>query len=143
MVTSHIIPSNSFLFLTRARLRPPRHSTVTDRITRCRRRRCQLQQPQRQSRPPPLPHDTPIICARYYRQSGRIRCADPRYSSPSTKTGAGVSEVFACVACRVVTRWEREEAHASGPVVGNGSTVHLADAMTGGKKPVLRWRKRR
>jgi hypothetical protein len=28
-------------------------------------------------------------------------------------------------------RWEWEEAHASGPVVGNGSTVHLADAMTG------------
>jgi hypothetical protein len=31
-------------------------------------------------------------------------------------------------------RWEWEEAHTSGPVFGNGSTVHLADTMTGRKK---------
>jgi hypothetical protein len=47
---------------------PPRHSTVTDRITLCWHRRCQLQQHQRQSRPPSLPHDMPIIWARCHRQ---------------------------------------------------------------------------
>jgi hypothetical protein len=36
-----------------------------------------------------------------------------------------------------VMQWEWEEAHASGPVVGNGSTVNLADAMTGRTKRVL------
>jgi len=40
---------------------------------------------------------------------------------------------IAYVARRVVMRWEREEARASGPIVGNGSTVHLADAMAGRK----------
>jgi hypothetical protein len=69
MARSHIIPINPLLFLTCARLRPPRHFTITDRITRCRRRRCQPQQPQRQSRRPSLPHDTPIICACCHRQA--------------------------------------------------------------------------
>jgi hypothetical protein len=34
-------------------------------------------------------------------------------------------------------RWEWEDAHASGPVVDNGSTVHLADAMAGRAKGFL------
>ena len=55
----------------------------------------------------------------------------PKVFFTSAKTGAGVSEVFGYVARRVVMRWEWEEAHVSGPIVGNGSTVHLADAMTG------------
>jgi hypothetical protein len=33
--TSHIILLKPLLFLTRTCLRPPRHSTITDRITRC------------------------------------------------------------------------------------------------------------
>jgi Ras-related protein Rab-7A len=62
----------------------------------------------------------------------------PKVFFTSAKTGAGVSEVFAYVARRVVMRWEWEEGHASGPVVGNGSTVHLADAMTGRTNVFLR-----
>jgi Ras-related protein Rab-7A len=61
----------------------------------------------------------------------------PKVFFTSAKTGAGVSEVFGYVARRVVMRWEWEEAHASWPVVGNGSIVHLADGMTGRKKAFL------
>ncbi|KAF8502813.1 hypothetical protein F5888DRAFT_1667366 [Russula emetica] len=61
----------------------------------------------------------------------------PKVFFTSAKTGAGISEVFGYVARRVVMRWEWEEAHASGLVVGNGSTVHLGDAMTGRKKAFL------
>jgi Ras-related protein Rab-7A len=61
----------------------------------------------------------------------------PKVFFTSAKTGAGVSEVFGYVASRVVMRWEWEETHASGPFVGNGSTVHLADSMTGRKKAFL------
>jgi Ras-related protein Rab-7A len=57
----------------------------------------------------------------------------PQLFFTSAKTGTGVSEVFGYVARRVVMRWEREEAHESWPVVGNGGTVDLADAMTGKK----------
>jgi hypothetical protein len=140
MATSHIIPPNPLLFLTRARLCPPGHSTITDHIIRCRLRQCQPQQPQRQSRPPSLPHDTLIICARCHRQShpSAVRTrADPSgpevFFTPA-KMGAGVLEVFAYVGapCRDAVGMGRE-AHASGPVVGNGSTVRLADAMTGTK----------
>ena len=61
----------------------------------------------------------------------------PKVFFTSAKTGAGVSEVFGYVARRVVMRWEWEEAHTSGPFVGNGSTVHLADAVTGRRKVFL------
>jgi hypothetical protein len=53
------------------------------------------------------------------------------------KTGGGLSEVFAYVTCRVVMRCEWDEAHASGPVVGNGGTVRLADVMNGRTKAFL------
>jgi hypothetical protein len=48
----------------------------------------------------------------------------------------GVDDIggIAYVARRVVMRWEWEEAHASGPVVGNG---RFADAMTGRKGAFL------
>ena len=46
----------------------------------------------------------------------------PKISFTLATTGAGV---FTYVACRVVMGWKWEEAHASGPVVGNRSTVHL------------------
>jgi hypothetical protein len=74
--------------------RPPRHSTITDRITRCRRRRCQLQQHQRQSRPPSLPHDMPIIWARCHRQSHPVRCADPSYSLPRQNGRRGIGGIW-------------------------------------------------
>jgi Ras-related protein Rab-7A len=61
----------------------------------------------------------------------------PKLFLTSAKTGAGVPDVFAYVARRVVMRWEWEEAHTIGPVVGNGSTVRLADTMTGRKKAFL------
>jgi Ras-related protein Rab-7A len=62
----------------------------------------------------------------------------PRLFFTSAKTGTGVSEVFDYVARRVVTRWEWEEAHMSAPnLVGNCSTVHLGDAMTGEKRAFL------
>ena len=61
----------------------------------------------------------------------------PKLFFTSAKTGVGVSDVFGYVARRVVTRWEWEEAHASWPIVGNGDSVHLADAMTGRKKAFL------
>ena len=61
----------------------------------------------------------------------------PKLFFTSAKTGAGVSEVFGYVARRVVMRWEWEEAHANWPVLGNGSTVYFADAMTGRKKAFL------
>jgi len=61
----------------------------------------------------------------------------PKIFFTSAKTGAGVSDVFGYVARRVVMRWEWEEAHASGPIVGNGSTVHLADSMARRKKALL------
>ena len=85
-----------------------------------------------------------ITPARYANNLGRLSqtkpprpLRGPKLSFTSAKTGAGVSEVFAYVARRVVMRWEWEEANASGPFVGNGSTVHLADAMTGRKKAFL------
>jgi hypothetical protein len=62
----------------------------------------------------------------------------PKVFFTSAKTGAGLSEVFGYVARHVVMRWEWEETHASGPCVGNGSTVHLADAVTGRKKAFYR-----
>jgi hypothetical protein len=68
---------------------PPRHSTVTDRITLCWHRRCQIQQHQRQSRPPSLPHDMPIIWARCHRQSHPVRCAGPKHSLPRPKRAQG------------------------------------------------------
>ena len=61
----------------------------------------------------------------------------PKLLFTSAKTGAGVPEVFGYVARHVVMRWEWEEAHASWPLVGNGSSVHLADAMRGRKKAFL------
>jgi Ras-related protein Rab-7A len=58
----------------------------------------------------------------------------PKLFFTSAKTGSGVSEVFAYVARRVVVRWEWEEANASEfSLVGDCSTVHLDDAMTGKK----------
>jgi Ras-related protein Rab-7A len=62
----------------------------------------------------------------------------PKLFFTSAKTGTGVSEVFAYVARRVVMRWEWEEAHASAlSFVGNCSTVHLGDTMTGEKRAFL------
>ncbi|KAH9959496.1 P-loop containing nucleoside triphosphate hydrolase protein [Lactifluus volemus] len=56
----------------------------------------------------------------------------PKLFFTSAKTGAGVSDVFAYIAQRVVTRWEWEEARAEQP---NGvSTVGLDQAMIGQKK---------
>lgn len=80
--------------LTRSHLRPPRHSTITDRITRCRRQRCQ-----RQLLPPYLPYDTPVTCARCHKQSHAVRCGTAVLRRPLP--WPGVSEVF-----RVVMRWE-------------------------------------
>lgn len=52
----------------------------------------------------------------------------PKLFFTSAKTGAGVSDVFAYIARRVVMRWEWEEAQAEGTnPAGNGSTVHLGD----------------
>ena len=62
----------------------------------------------------------------------------PKVFFTSAKTGTGVSEVFGYVARRVVTRWEWEEAHASWPLVGNGSTIDLTGAVVGRKKAFLR-----
>lgn len=62
----------------------------------------------------------------------------PKLFFTSAKTGTGVSEVFDYVARRVVMRWEWEEAHMSAPnIIGNSSTVHLGDALTGEKKAFL------
>jgi len=56
----------------------------------------------------------------------------------SAKTGAGVLDVFAYVARRVVMQWEWEEADASEFIlVGNGSTIHLGDTLSGGKSAFL------
>ena len=58
----------------------------------------------------------------------------PKLFFTSAKTGTGVSEVFAYVARRVVKRWEWEEAQENAPsLVGNYSTVHLDDDITGTK----------
>jgi hypothetical protein len=89
MATNHIISCSSPRFLTCARLSSSRYSTITNRITLCRRRRCQLQQHQRQSHPPSLPHDMPIIWARCHRQSHPVRAADPKYSLPRRKRAQG------------------------------------------------------
>ncbi|KAH9963600.1 hypothetical protein BC827DRAFT_1193001 [Russula dissimulans] len=61
----------------------------------------------------------------------------PKLLFTSAKTGAGVADLFAYVARRVVMRWEWEEAHMGVPnLVGNGSDVHLnGDA---GKKKMFR-----
>jgi hypothetical protein len=56
MVMSHTILLNPLLFLTRTHLCPLCHSTITDHITGCRCQQCPLQQPQRLSRLPSLPH---------------------------------------------------------------------------------------
>lgn len=56
----------------------------------------------------------------------------PKLFFTSAKTGAGVSDVFAYVARRVVMRWEWEEAHAgTSNLVENCSTVHLGNAING------------
>jgi Ras-related protein Rab-7A len=59
----------------------------------------------------------------------------PKLFFTSAKTGAGVSDVFAYIAQRVVTRWEWEETQAE-PLNGvrNSSTVGLDQAMIGQKK---------
>jgi len=52
----------------------------------------------------------------------------PKLFFTSAKTGAGVSDVFAYIAQRVVMRWEWEEAHADATdPVRNGSMVRLAN----------------
>ena len=62
----------------------------------------------------------------------------PKLFLTSAKTGAGVSDVFAYVARRVVMRWEWEEAHVGSPtLVRNYSTVHLGNT-TAGKKRMFR-----
>ncbi|KAI9436919.1 ras-domain-containing protein [Lactarius indigo] len=59
----------------------------------------------------------------------------PKLFFTSAKTGAGVSDVFAYIAQRVVRRWEWEEAHAEvAEPVGNGSTVNLGDHRSTQKK---------
>ncbi|KAI9450512.1 ras-domain-containing protein [Lactarius psammicola] len=59
----------------------------------------------------------------------------PKLFFTSAKTGAGVSDVFAYIAQRVVMRWEWEEAHAEGTdPARNGSTVHLGDHRSAQKK---------
>ena len=55
----------------------------------------------------------------------------------AAKTGAGMSEVFEYVACRMAMRWEWEEVdiHVYAPdFVGKYSAVHISDAMTGTKR---------
>ena len=61
----------------------------------------------------------------------------PKLFFTSAKTGAGVSDVFAYVARRVVMRWEWEETHVGSPTLGNYSTVHLGNT-TAGKKRMFR-----
>jgi Ras-related protein Rab-7A len=59
----------------------------------------------------------------------------PKLFFTSAKTGAGVSDVFAYIAQRVVMRWEWEEARADASTgVGNSSTVGLDEAVIGQKK---------
>jgi Ras-related protein Rab-7A len=62
----------------------------------------------------------------------------PKLFFTSAKTGAGVSEVFAYVARRVVMRWEWEEEAVYVDVPdfdGDNSTVHLKDGMTKSFRP--------
>ena len=60
----------------------------------------------------------------------------PKLFFTSAKTGAGVSDVFAYIAQRVVTRWEWEETRGSEPPNGvrNSSSVGLDQTMIGQKK---------
>ena len=59
----------------------------------------------------------------------------PKLFFTSAKTGAGVSDVFAYIARRVVMGWEWEEAQAELPTgIGNRSTVDLDEAVIGRKK---------
>jgi len=59
----------------------------------------------------------------------------PKLFFTSAKTGAGVSDVFAYIAQRVVMRWEWEEAHAEGTdPARNGSTVRLGDHRSAQRK---------
>jgi hypothetical protein len=85
-------------------------------LTRCWHRRCQPQHSQRQSLPPSLSHDTPMICARGHRQSHHVRCADPRYPLPRPKRAQGYRRYLHPLP---------EEAHTSGPVVRNGMLCSL------------------
>jgi Ras-related protein Rab-7A len=59
----------------------------------------------------------------------------PKLFFTSAKTGAGVSEVFAYIAQRVVMRWEWEEEQTGPPIgLGSTSTVGLEDSVDGQKK---------
>ncbi|KAF8502922.1 ras-domain-containing protein [Russula emetica] len=88
VATSLIIPPNPPLFLTRARLRPPRHSTITDPST---------------SIAPTITLARYVNNLRTLLQTKPSRpLRGPKLFFTSTKTGAGVSEVFAYVARRVV-----------------------------------------
>jgi hypothetical protein len=49
----------------------------------------------------------------------------------SAKTGMGMSDVFAYIAYHIIMHWEWEEAHLGEPaLVGNGSTMHLGNAVS-------------
>ena len=108
----HSAQSSSLsLSLASARLRPSRHPTIPDRIICCRRRRCQ---PQRSIVPTitPARYSNNLCTLSQIKPSHPLR--GPKVFFTSAK-GAGVSEVFAYVAHRVVMRREWEEVHPSGP----------------------------
>ncbi|KAH9066975.1 P-loop containing nucleoside triphosphate hydrolase protein [Lactarius deliciosus] len=112
--TPWLLPSPTSATRTSPR-RPPRSPargphrrrpslTRTERASRARRRHCR--------RPPPL--RSPRRGMRRRGRCSAVRHAGPKLFYTSAKTGAGVSDVFAYVAQRVVMRWEWEEAHAEG-----------------------------
>ena len=121
-----MIPPNPLLFLTRSHLRPPRHSTTTDpsRIIRCRRRRCQPQQTSTSIAPTiaPARYANNLHTLSLTKPSPLLR--GPKVFFTLAKMGAGISEVFAYFARRVMTRWEWELGRGPrewGPLLEMGS----------------------
>ncbi|KAH9053709.1 ras-domain-containing protein [Lactarius vividus] len=108
----------------------------------------------RSSSPSPLPHahrarlsrststlstsTAPTITPARYATARSMQRRPPRGPKlfyTSAKTGAGVPDVFAYIAQRVVMRWEWEETRAEvTDPAGNGSTVHLGDHRSTQKK---------
>jgi hypothetical protein len=132
---SRTIPSSPTLLSAHAHLHRhlPRLFSIRDHIACSRHRRGQ-----------PQPRSHPRLQERYTNNLHTLvqtkpfcppRGPKPRFFT-AAKTGAGMSEVFEYVARRMAMRWEweEEEIHVDVPdFVGNYSTVHISDAMTGTK----------
>jgi hypothetical protein len=81
-----------------------------------------------QLRPRSCPRDTRMIVHTGTKKPPRLPLRTQRRPRPlftTTKTSAGMSQVFMYVARRVVMRWEWEEAQATGPILSETAALFI------------------